>query len=105
MSLPMQHILQHLFRVETLEEVPRQQLEELVATYPSFGVGRYLLSRKLQAETADNFVEETQKTNLYFTNPFCLQWLLQDAAAVSATNGSFLRKEPEEPVTETGPVI
>ncbi|MBN9380418.1 MAG: hypothetical protein J0H74_06615 [Chitinophagaceae bacterium] len=78
MSLSAQHIIRHLFRVESLEEVSRQQLEELVETYPSFGVGRYLLSRKLQAEKADHFSEETQKTNLYFTNPFWLQWLLQE---------------------------
>jgi len=80
MSLSTQHIIRHLFRAESLEEVSRQQLEDLVEEYPSFGVGRYLLSRKLQAEAADHFNEETQKTNLYFTNPFWLQWLLQDAA-------------------------
>jgi len=80
MSLSTQHIIRHLFRAESLEEVSRQQLEELVEEYPSFGVGRYLLSRKLQAEGASHFNEETQKTNLYFTNPFWLQWLLNDAA-------------------------
>ena len=80
MTLPTQHIIRHLFQVDTLEEVPRQRLEELVEEYPSFGVGRYLLSRKLQAEAADRFGEETQKTNLYFTNPFWLQLLLQDGA-------------------------
>jgi len=78
MTLPTQHIIRHLFQVDTLEEVPRQRLEELVEEYPSFGVGRYLLSRKLQAEAADHFGEETQKTNLYFSNPFWLQLLLQD---------------------------
>jgi len=81
MTLPTQHIIKHLFRVDTLEEVSRQQLEELVEEYPSFGVGRYLLSHKLQAEAADRFGEETQKTNLYFTNPFWLQWLLQGQAS------------------------
>lgn len=80
MTLPTQHIIRHLFRVDTLEEVPRQQLEELVEEYPSFGVGRYLLSRKLQAEAADRFGQEAQKTNLYFTNPFWLQLLLQNGA-------------------------
>jgi len=84
MSLSTQHIIRHLFRVESLEEVSRQQLEELVENYPSFGVGRYLLSSKLQAEKADHFSEETQKTNLYFTNPFWLQWLLQEDQARSA---------------------
>ena len=81
MTLPTQHIIRHLFQVDTLEEVSRQQLEELVEEYPSFGVGRYLLSHKLQAEAADRFGEETQKTNLYFTNPFWLQWLLRDQAS------------------------
>lgn len=77
----MQHIIQHLFRVDTLEEVPRERLEELVSTYPSFSIGRYLLSRKLCNEQAGDFSEETQKTNLYFPNPFWLQWLLQGAEA------------------------
>lgn len=74
----MQQIIRHLFQVDTLEEVPRERLEELVGSYPSFGVGRYLLSRKLQTENAGHFSEETQKTNLYFSNPFWLQWLLQN---------------------------
>src|SRR5258708_6422597 len=94
MSLPMQHIIRHLFRVETLEEVPRQQLEELVEEYPSFGVGRYLLSRKLQAEAAGHFGEETQKTNLYFANPLWLQWLLQDDQAYASTEEAFAPEEP-----------
>ena len=74
----MQQIVQHLFRVNSLEEVPRERLEELVSTYPSFGVGHYLLSRKLHTEDAGHFSEETQKTNLYFSNPFWLHWLLQN---------------------------
>jgi hypothetical protein len=76
----MQQIIQHLFRVNSLEEVPRERLEELVSTYPSFSMGRYLLSRKLRTEDAGHFSEETQKTNLYFTNPFWLHWLLQNEA-------------------------
>jgi hypothetical protein len=99
MSLSMQHIIRHLFRAESLEEVSRQQLEELVEEYPSFGVGRYLLSHKLQAEGAEHFNEETQKTNLYFTNPFWLQWLLQDAARPS---GGIVpvRQRIEEEITQ-----
>jgi hypothetical protein len=81
-DLYMQQIIKHLFKADTLEEVSRQRLEELVEEYPSFGVARYLLSRKLGAENADHFTEETQKTNLYFTNPFWLHWLLEEAASV-----------------------
>jgi len=78
MSLPMQHIIQHLFNTASLSGVPREQLEELVEEYPSFGVARYLLSRKLQADGDEHFSAETLKTNLYFSNPYWLQWLLKN---------------------------
>ena len=66
----MQPIIQHLFQASSLEDVSRQRLESFVAEYPSFGIGHYLLSRKLQAEGADSYREETQKTNLLFYQPF-----------------------------------
>ena len=72
----MQQLLQHLFKANNLGDVPRERLEAMVEEYPSFSVARYLLSSKLRAENADHFTEETRKTNLYFTNPFWLQWLL-----------------------------
>src|ERR1700720_1773753 len=102
MTLPMQHIIQHLFRADSLEDVSRERLEELVSTYPSFSVGRYLLSRKLQTENAGHFSEETQKTNLYFTNPFWLQWLLQNEAV--AQKPAYVRPvspTPPAPAEET----
>jgi hypothetical protein len=102
MSLSTQHIIRHLFRVESLEEVSRQQLEELVETYPSFGIGRYLLSRKLQTENADHFNEETQKTNLYFTNPFWLQWLLQENLSRPANAFGYIYPVREDETTGTG---
>jgi hypothetical protein len=100
----MQQIIRHLFQVDTLEEVPRERLEELVGSYPSFGVGRYLLSRKLRTENAGHFSEETQKTNLYFSNPFWLQWLLQNEA--EEQKPAYTRTAPpvytpvEEPVID-----
>ncbi len=92
MNYPMQPIIQHLFQTTSLENVSRQRLESFVAEYPSFGIGHYLLSRKLQAEGADSYMEETQKTNLYFTNPFWLQLLLespQDGGAQVSTPESI----------------
>jgi hypothetical protein len=77
MTLHMQHIIQHLFQADRLEDVPRERLEALVEEYPSFGMARYLLSSKLRAEQADQFEETTRRTSLYFTNPFWLQWLLK----------------------------
>lgn len=96
----MQHIIQHLFQAGSLEEVSRERLEELVSTYPSFGVGRYLLSRKLHTEQAGQFAEETQRTNLYFTNPFWLQWLLQQGEEKGEKGALRARQTPlpEKPV-------
>jgi hypothetical protein len=102
MSLSTQHIVRHLFRVGSLEEVSRQQLEELVEEYPSFGVGRYLLSRKLQDESAEHFNEAAQRTNIYFTNPFWLQWLLHNPAPAELQGPAAFRQE--EPV-DTAAVI
>ncbi|HXB09994.1 MAG TPA: hypothetical protein VNW04_22885, partial [Puia sp.] len=78
MQQPMQPIIQHLFQASSLDDVSRQRLEAFVEEYPSFGIGHYLLSRKLQSEGSERFAMETQKTNLYFTNPFWLQWQLDN---------------------------
>ncbi len=67
--------------------------------YPSFGVARYLLSRKLGTENADHFTQETQKTNLYFTNPFWLHWLLEGTVA---EKGWAPSTEAVESITENG---
>ncbi|HEX3935161.1 MAG TPA: hypothetical protein VHW43_10820, partial [Puia sp.] len=78
-------IIQHLFQVSTLEDVSRERLESFVESYPSYGIGHYLLSCKLQAEGSDRFLPETQRTCLYFSNPLWLQWLLQNSDASVAT--------------------
>src|ERR1700722_20825562 len=71
-------IIQHLFQVNSLEDVSRERLETFVEEYPSFGIGHYLLSRKLQKEDTGGFEEKTKLTSLYFSNPFWLQWLLEN---------------------------
>jgi hypothetical protein len=72
-----QHIIEILFGREKLEDVTVNQLKDLVKEYPSFNIGHYLLSKKLQAENHEEFLPETKKTALYINNPFWLQWLLQ----------------------------
>ena len=73
------HIIQHLFKANSLDDVSIKQIEDLSNQYPFFNVGHYLLSKKLYAEKAGNFLDETKRTALYFDNPFWLQWLLQNA--------------------------
>lgn len=92
----MQPIIQHLFQESSLEAVSRERLESFVAEYPSFGIGHYLLSRKLQAEGDDRFAEKTQLTNLYFSNPFWLQWLLESSDSVVREPAPTAWHAPEE---------
>lgn len=110
MTQSMQQLLKQLFRVDTLEEVPRERLEDLIEEYPSFGVARYLLSRKLGAENASTFKEETQKTNLYFSNPFWLHWLLQNPGEEKVPEKSrlaaFSKTAPAPvPASELSPTV
>ncbi|HXB91007.1 MAG TPA: hypothetical protein VNU72_01900, partial [Puia sp.] len=98
----MQPIIKHLFQADTLEDVSRERIEAFVEEYPSFGIGHYLLSRKLRGEDVDRFTGEAQKTSLYFTNPFWLQWLLEN----TGNNGErvatidTLPSPPPAPVNE-----
>ncbi len=80
MNQSTQRAIQHLFQASSLEAVSREQLETFVEEYPCFGFGHYLLSRKLQAENSEQFLTATQKTSLYFPNPFWLQWMLENGA-------------------------
>jgi hypothetical protein len=84
MNQSMQPVIQHLFQVSTLEAVSREQLENFVEEYPCFGFGHYLLSRKLRAENADQFLAATRMTSLHFSNPFWLQWMLENTEPVQA---------------------
>ena len=83
MNHPMQTTIQHLFQVTALKDIPRERLESFVEEYPFFGYGHYLLSRKLRAENSPEFTGTTAKTNLYFSNPFWLEWLLVNAPEVA----------------------
>lgn len=89
-------IIQHLFQVSSLEDVSRERLEAFVEAYPSFGIGHYLLSCKLQAEGSERFNQETQRTCLYFSNPLWLQWLIQDS------NGVAVARPAEAPAVGVG---
>ena len=105
MNHPMQTTIQHLFQVTALEDVPRERLESFVEEYPFFGYGHYLLSRKLRAENSSEFIGTTAKTNLYFSNPFWLEWLLVNApeAAEPVADGGRAGTETETETSMTEP--
>jgi len=93
MNQSMQPAIQHLFQASSLEAVSREKLETFVEDYPCFGFGHYLLSRKLRQENPEQFLAATQKTSLYFSNPFWLQWMLENTSE-PASNAIRDRIEP-----------
>ena len=100
-------IIQHLFQVSSLEDVSRERLEAFVEAYPSYGIGHYLLTCKLQAEGSERFMPETQRTCLYFSNPLWLQWLLQnsDGLAAEPPAETSVAEEPRVEEATHAPVI
>jgi hypothetical protein len=81
MNKSTEQISMALFGVAHLEDVPLEQLEELVQNYPSFTVGHFLLASRMREKNMEAYSESSRKTALYFHNPFWLQWLLQDRTA------------------------
>jgi len=73
-----EQIVMTLFGTRNLKEVSIEQLKELVETYPSFNVGHYLLSKRLETDKNSESLNANLKTALYFNNPFWLQWLLEN---------------------------
>jgi hypothetical protein len=104
MNQSMQPAIQHLFQVSSLEAVSREQLEKFVEEYPCFGFGHYLLSRKLRAENAGQFQAATQKTSLYFSNPFWLQWMLENAPEPEGKYSPALEAAAPDLVPEPTPI-
>jgi hypothetical protein len=105
MQQPLQPIIQHLFQVPNLEDVSRERLESFVTEYPSFGIGHYLLSHKLRTEDPGLYEETTQKTCLYFSNPFWLQWLLENSGSRNGMGEGTAVRETGWAETPAGEVL
>jgi hypothetical protein len=78
------HIIKRIFKVSSLDDVSVKQLKETSSQYPFFGVGHYLLTKKLLAQQETDFLDEAKKAALYFSNPYWLQWLLEKSVEIIA---------------------
>jgi len=70
-------ILKSLFDADSLDEISISRLQEVVEQFPFFHMGHYLLTRKLQKEGSEAFLNQVQKTAIHFNNPLWLQLLLE----------------------------
>lgn len=71
-------VLRYLTGNENIEDISVSDLQKLVVENPYFPIARFLLAQKLKQENDAAFLPEVQKTALYFSNPFWLQYQLTD---------------------------
>ncbi len=81
-------VLRYLSGNENIEDISVNDLRKLADESPYFPVARFLLAKKLKAENNSNFLPEAQKTAVYFSNPFWLNYQL--------TNESELEVQSDE---------
>ncbi|MBS1935371.1 MAG: hypothetical protein JST96_15330 [Bacteroidetes bacterium] len=99
-----QNIIKKIFKADSLENISIEELKQMTEEYPSFSIGHYLLSKKLSAQKATPaFQQQSQKTSLYFPNPFWLQWLLEHENDITISVDE--KQQFEKPNEETQPVI
>ena len=71
-------VLRYLTGNENIEDISVNDLQKLADENPYFPVARFLLAKKLKAVNNSHFLPEVQKTALYFSNPFWLNYQLAD---------------------------
>ena len=65
----MQHILQHIFKKSSLDEIPVNVLQQFTREHPLFAIGHFLLAKKLQEKNDPELQQQLHKTVLYFHHP------------------------------------
>lgn len=88
------NILYHLFRKNSLDEIPLEALEHFTRQYPYFSIGQFFLTKKLQDISDAAYRKQFQKTLAYFHNPLWLQYQLS----------TTIKTETEKPATAVPPV-
>ena len=78
MSSIQEKALVHLTGIANLGSVKEDSLLELANEYPYFAPIQLLLAAKLKETNVLAFHAQAQKTNLYFTNPYWVHYLLSD---------------------------
>jgi len=72
------NIIQQLFGQSDLSHISRRDIETIASRYPYFGPVQLLLAKKLLETNSNGSEEQLQKTTLYFTSPYWLNYLLNE---------------------------
>jgi len=87
MNQSQEKALKYLTGYDNLESVPVETLKKLTEDEPYFPISQFLLARKLQGENKNDYQAQVQKTVLFFSNPFWLDYQLnsQDSSVFTET--------------------
>ncbi|MCW3107676.1 MAG: hypothetical protein JWQ09_2182, partial [Segetibacter sp.] len=78
-------VLNYLAGNENIDAVTVDDLQKLAAENPYFPVSQFLLAKKLKDKNEPEYLLQVQKTAVYFSNPYWLQYQL---------TGGHLREDP-----------
>ena len=78
MNIRIDQLVRSLLQKDSLEQCSLPELQQFAGRNPYLGAAQLLLAKKMQAERADGFEDQLQKTLLYFHNPVWVEHLLYD---------------------------
>ena len=90
MKTEINHIVQQLFRCDSLEELSEKDLQQFVEEFPYVTAGHLLLAKK-QNDSGASTPQVLNKASLYVNHPLWMQWLLDSS---KFTNQKELVLEP-----------
>ena len=101
----LQHILQVVFRKESLDEVSVEELEHASMEHPLFAPLHFLLAKKYKQTGNELYEKQIRKTALHFHNPLWLHYQLSQAipnghTAEEHRPASLVEIPPAKPVPD-----
>lgn len=96
MNVLQQQTLHQLTGHSNLAEAGVDELFQLTDSHPFFSVPHFFLSKKLKEEKHAAFINQLQKTTLFFNNPYWLHYQLSP----TTQQIKIIQKEHSEDVTE-----
>ena len=85
MNVQINQLVKSLLQKDSIDQCSVQELQQFANRHPYFGAAQLLLTKKLQAENADQYNEQLQKTFLFFHNPLWVEQLLNETGHAAIT--------------------
>lgn len=88
-------VLRYVAGNENIDAISLDELQQLADENPYFPFAQFLLAKKLKAENNPGFLSQVQKTALYFSNPYWLDYQLTNESVQDLLheNENFVDKE------------